>query len=223
MDSELDEKDFIQKTKQPKTIWVFLILFLLVLLVLWGVGIWMRSPPKEQPSRFFQVTNREFSLFLWQNPEFATEEVLPHFQGRHVDPDLADFYVSTPAEVLFRFHVWNRILKQHSLAPQEISKEAFAEFLEQNPMWEPHYWREAPEGYPEKLPFDVKLAFQGWTNMTKQWSEIESAEAKDLDLFLKEHSQYQRPYWQNIVPGYLDTQIPSFFKIGYFNFTKPSS
>lgn len=264
MASELDEKDFIQESS-PKTIWIFLALFLVIISLFWGIWRWQGDILQEKQGDFpfYQVTNRAFSIFLWQNPSYMRPNVtlkigyLPHFHSKdeiHLLPEYADEYVSAPAEVIFAYHVWNRLLGK-SLAPRAILRKQFVEFLEENQEWLPEYWEQAPKNYQklieklnllgkdpllyETLPFEVRMAFQGWKNYCKEWKAIEEVQPTRAEMapFLRKHPHYGRSYWRNVLPDYLislkqegdaplaEDELSDFLKIGFYNYAvrNPSS
>ena len=201
---ELDEKNFIQE-KGPKLMWAFLILFLTATFLLWGLKVWERVliERKQVTYPFYQVTHRDFSLFLWQNPEFIPEKGEALFS-----PELAETYVSAPKEVLFYYHAWHRLLGMRSLAKNPIDPRLYHEFLVRYPQW-----RGASQ---------VDLAYQGWLNYTHQWDEIEQVSEDNVGTFLEKHPFYARNYWQNLFPDYLEGEMPSFLKAALFNFKKIS-
>jgi len=262
-DQELDEKNFIQE-HGSKFVWIFLFLFLFIIALLWGVDVWQKALEKDRlkNSPFYQVTNREFSIFLWQNPQFMRgnanlpEAYLPHFRSRggiHVIPELADDYVVAPPEILYRYHVWKRLIGD-SLSPRPIFQGAFMKFLHENPEWLPKNWKEAPPGYitlvnslnqmeivnlqplsEKELPFETRMAYQGWFNYTREWEKISlffPSEAQ-LEVFLQSHPHYTRSYWRNMIPDYLlnleevkpleESDFSSFLKIALFNSLQPQS
>lgn len=205
MNPELQEKDFIQERrgKDPSSFWIWLVLMALVAALLWGGRSWFLDQMQQRISLspFLQVTNRQFSLFLWQHPEYMRAHArykigyLPGFQygdAISVDPDLADQYVVAPPEVLFLYHTWHRLLGS-TFFPEPISIVEFRDFLSANAEWQTRYWKDAPADYvkllesvekgdiptndlaslPEStLPKEVRQAFQGWKNYNKEGEEI---------------------------------------------------
>ncbi len=242
---ELDEKNFIQE-HGSKFVWFFLILFLLISALFWGINMWQRHLEKTKltSSPFYQVTNRDFSLFLWQNPPFMRKEAalsegyLTHFRTRgevHMVPELADTDVAAPADVLYRYHTWRRLVAASSLSDRPIYREIFLVFLEENPEWLPKFWAGAPKEYQklvhgllksevddlQSLPFEVRLAYQGWLNYTREGEKIAlfSPTKDQIARFLKKHPHYGQSYWRNLIPGYLEEgkELPYFFKSALFN------
>lgn len=198
---QLQEKDFIQEgyKKNPYPFWVWTAVIAALFALLWGGKTWYWDQMRTQISNnpFLQVTNREISLFLWQNPEYMRANAktksgyLPDFQYLNkvtVEPDLADRYVLASPELLFQYHVWKQWLSDETpLRP--ISPSEFLEFLDYSEEWHPKYWSAAPAPYVEfvksitkgritesnlallstaQLPHDVRLAFQGWKNYFKE-------------------------------------------------------
>lgn len=235
----IDQED-IPPPKQRQLLWLFLALLLLVGVLLWLIGQWNAAilSQKQKESPFLQVTHRDFSVFLWQHPQFLRSQRglrpgewpqvhLP--QEIPLSPEEASLYVDAPEEVLFRYHTWDRLLSEASIGLRSIEPEAFAQFLQENPAWQPKHWPEAPEGYGDvvklandlegMLPLEVKLAFQGWKNTTQDWEQIEQMQVSDdaLARFLQEHSAYKTSLWQNIEPGY-PQEMPDFLRIALYNF-----
>ncbi|MCH9625482.1 MAG: hypothetical protein S4CHLAM123_06560 [Chlamydiales bacterium] len=255
MASELDEADFVQE-KNPKYVWIFLIIFIFISLLAWGLGIWLHKVAVEKRNEFafYRVTNREFSLFLWQHPDFMHSDIetklenLPHFHSQdeiQVVPQYADMYVIASIDLLFRYHVWNRLLGK-TLAPRPIPADEFYTFIHENQEWLPTFWAKAPKEYKKlllklpkmeakdiqgaskkALPFEVRLAFQGWKNITREWKSIEDVNPNyaQMQAFLAEHPHYRRSYWRNLEPDYLVSfteeevgELSDFLKIGYYNY-----
>ena len=232
-EEELNERDFIQE-RSPKSIWIFLLLFFLFIILMWGINYWQRSIQirnlKEDP--FYQVTNRDFSIFLWQNPDYMrphadlSENYLPHFHTRdeiHVIPELADEYVSAPPDILYRYHAWKRLVGDY-VSARPIFFDTFLEFLDSNPEWLPQNWKKAPKEYVqlvenldsldivdlqslsyEQLPLEARMAFMGWYNYMREAMQINLflPAVSQLESFLEAHPQYARNYWRNLYPSYL--------------------
>lgn len=240
--AELKEKDFIHEEykKNPYPFWIWLLLFALFAVLVWNGRFWVQDYMEKHISAdpFLQVTNREITPFLWQNPEYMRINAkskmgyLPAFQyidGVTVEPELADVYVVAPPEIIFRYHVWNRLLKEEFIATP-ISVEEFKEFLKQAEEWQPRFWREAPTQYIklienlagmheqdlallplEWLPQRVRLSFQGWKNYYKNGEAINQIKPsyKEMNEFLQVAPHYARHYWRNITldrtPKYLNS------------------
>jgi len=226
----LSEKDFIQNKNPiaPFPFWVWLFLLTIVVSLLWGTWGWYEQNLQKFESHepFLQVTNRNFSVFLWQFPNYLRANVksktgyLPDFQ-----PDRANFslsaaedYVSAPPELLFLYHTWSRLLAGDFIA-RPIPPQEFKEFLEEVKEWNPDYWTQAPDAYkalmkdqvyqqlanmqalPETtLPRIVRQAFQGWKNYFKEGSQINELQPTltQVQQFLVQHPNYDRPNWRNI-------------------------
>ncbi len=234
-DPELDEKNFVQE-RGSKFVWTFLLLFILFVLLMWGITFWQRSLSQKhlEDTPFYQVTNREFSIFLWQNPQFMrahvdlSEAYLPHFHSKgdiHMIPEFADTYVVAPPNILYRYHAWKRLIGDF-VATRPIEKVNFQVFLDSNTEWYPRLWKNAPEGYQdlikglenldvsnlqtlsyEELPLEVRMAYMGWFNYNSEWNQINlfSPPEKELTTFLEGHSHYAQNYWRNLEPNYLLT------------------
>ena len=228
----LEESAFIHEgyRKNPYPLWLWLALSAVLLALLWGGGSWYAkrgdSDAKDLP--FFQVTNRQFSLFLWQNPAFMRRNVshkegyLPgfkHLEKVSMNPELADLIVEAPPKILFLYHNWNRLVA-HELIAREIPSDEFAKFLLVCEEWQPRYWGKAPISYvnyfekyiPRKgedlqllplitLPNEVRLAFQGWKNYTLEGEAINrlNPNFEEMRQFLSAYPHYSRPYWKNLV------------------------
>lgn len=233
---ELSEKNFINESysKDPFPLWLWLFLLTVIIALLWGGMNWYTNKInlvfRESP--FLQVTNREISLFLWQNPEFmrinAKEKggYLPAFKYLDkvtIDLAFADHYAAAPPELIFRYHTWDRLLKKEFIE-RPIPLKDFRDFLSYAEEWQPPYWVDATTEYVDlvkslptskvqdlatlsykELPLDVRIAFQGWENYFKEGEAINTVQIsrKDLKVFLSSHPHYARNYWQNIIPDYL--------------------
>lgn len=197
----LQEKNFIQNgyKKNPYPFWVWTAIVAALFALLLGGKTWYWDQMRTQISNnpFLQVTNRQISLFLWQNPHYMRANAqtksgyLSDFQYLNrvsVEPDLADRYVIAPPELLFQYHVWKQWLSDQT-PMRPISQSEFLEFLDYSEEWNPKYWNSAPLAYIElvksitngrisesnlavlskaRLPQDVRLAFQGWKNYFKE-------------------------------------------------------
>ena len=70
----LSEKDFIQNGWSIRSLpfWLWIALTAVAASLIWGGGNWfggyLQKEKKQDP--FLEVTNREFSVFLWQFPNF---------------------------------------------------------------------------------------------------------------------------------------------------------
>lgn len=211
-------------------LWVWMFILVAFGALGWGIASqysgYFEQNAASRP--FLQVTNREISLFLWQNPEFmrvnarSKSGYLPGFEyvGKvTMTPSLADRYVAAPPEVLFRYHTWSRLLRDEYI-PRPIVVREFVEFLENDEAWQPEHWPAAPKGYaafvkgldpvskedlqkqPEEVfPLVVRIAFQGWKNYLYEGEQIDASRPtyKGTVEFLKKHPNYARNFWRNIV------------------------
>jgi len=238
---ELSEKDFIHEgySKNPLPLWVWLFLLTTFAALVWGMGNWYSDKInllfKESP--FLQVTNRDMSLFLWQNPEFMRVNVkeksayLPAFKYTDkltIDVAYADQYVAAPPELLFRYHTWKRLVS-NEFTQRPIPMKEFQEFISYAEEWQPQFWPGAPAGYIrliaglannktenlttlslEELPMPVRMAFQGWQNYFKDGEALNQIKVtqKQMRQFLVSHPHYARNYWINIVKD----KIPDYLK-----------
>lgn len=237
----LTEKDFINEgySKNPFPLWLWLFLLTTLVALLWGIGNWYSDKINllYRESPFLQVTNREISLFLWQNPEFMRVNVkeknayLPAFKYTDkitVDVAFADQYAAAPPELLFRYHTWDRLVRKE-FTGRPIPRKEFIDFLDYAEEWKPRFWPAAPQEYirlveginknptedlstlsDKELPMPVRMAFQGWQNYFKDGDAINKLEVtqKQMQQFLAGHPHYARNYWINIV----EDKIPNYLK-----------
>lgn len=174
-----------------------------------------------------QVTNREFSLFLWQNPQFMRQYIRSkgHYleawgDNLTVDPAKADEWVQAPSEALFLYNTWERLISKYYYS-RSIPQNEFAQFLKADPQWHPKYWKEAPDRYKElvawieegtkvgdlkevsfpELPILVRQAFQGWKNFTKESHAIQELKPTygQLQTFIEIYRNFRRPLWINLL------------------------
>lgn len=231
-DQPLSEEDFIQESPRlglssfPLWLWIFLATALVA--IVWGAMGWyqgiVQHEKKTEP--FLDVTNRNFSVFLWQFPSFLRSNVskkagyLPGFQTAKETLELgeADAIVTAPPDLLFLYHTWNRLLVPEQ-AVRSIKPIEFKEFLMQVEEWQPKNWPAAPEEYvklfeskqfetlndlqalPEStLPALVRQAFLGWKNYYLEGPQINAINPTiaQVQAFLETHPHYKRNYWRNI-------------------------
>ena len=227
----LSEKNFINEgySKNPVPLWIWLAIVAIVACLIWGFCFWFRARMetdiKSKP--FLEVTNREFSLFLWQNPPFMRSHAknktgyLTGFKGAEQDTmeliTTEDFVVAPP-ELLFLYHTWHRLVGSDYI-PRPIPLAEFKDFLNGAPEWQPQHWAKAPSEYvqfvnslptttiadlqtvPETmLPQVVRQAFQGWKNYFKEGDKISQMNPTyaQVTAFLADHPFYARNYWRNI-------------------------
>jgi len=233
----LSEKQFIQEAykRDPYPFRFWSVLIALSIFLIYGaaqsaedlkVNVWKMSP-------FLRVSNREFSLFLWQHPHLMRPHAknkigyLPGFQYLHkinMDIETAEEYVAVPPNVLFLYHTWNRLLKGY-LPSRAIFVEEFKEFLTLSNEWHPSNWIKAPKKYFKlvqdldnldkslnlvsfsELPFDVRQAFYGWKNYFKEGEAINSLRltGQQVKAFLEKNPNFKKNYWEKIYPNYLIT------------------
>ena len=231
----LSEKDFIQESPTPPQrsgsfpLWLWIALAAFTVAILSGSLGWFQKVAVEEikSKPFLEVTNRQFSVFLWQFPAFMRSyakqkaSYLPGFQhGESVTLDVsaAENFVSAPPELLFLYHTWDRLISSVYI-DRPISPSEFIEFLNQVPEWQPLYWKDAPEEYktlissnkyteikdlqtlPESaLPHIVRQVFEGWKNYFKEGPAINemTVNFKQLKDFLDRNPLYARNYWKNI-------------------------
>lgn len=224
MASELPEDKMIQEgmRKNPTPAWVYLAVIAVFAMVIWGGAskYFERERQLQEANPFVQVTNRDFSLFLWQFPEYMRANVsmkagyLTGFQYGEkiaIEPGMADEYVAAPPNVLFLYHAWNRLLGSY-VPEKPIDKAEFLEFLEYSPEWKEENWNEAPKGYEEmgsEIPLKVKQAFFGWKDFFYNGEKINQVKPtyEQMEKFLTKFPHYARNDWRNILmknkPDYL--------------------
>jgi hypothetical protein len=226
----LSEKDFRGNKPFLKTLpfwlWLFFIALLVALII--GTSTWYHQTLQQEESHepFMEVTNREFSVFLWQFPSFLRVNVpkktgyIPafYFDRENFDPSKGNEFVSAPPDLIFLYHTWKRLLAP-SFVSRPIKPGEFDEFLAQLTEWQPSHWQSAPAGYvqliasksyigvsdlrtlsEDLLPMIVRQAFQGWKNYFKEGPEINSLKptVKQIREFLTKYPKYARPFWRNI-------------------------
>lgn len=231
-EGNLPEKNFIQdgQHKSPFSFLVWGCIFTVAICLIWGGWSWYFKKVNEEYAKnpFLQVTNRDFSIFLWQFPEYMRANVknksgyLPAFQsiGRlGMDPKLAEEYVVAPPELIFLYHTWDRLIHSE-FTPRPIPSAEFNEFITYIDEWTPKNWPGAPQGYVQliaklpsikdqdlaalpqtELPLIVRQAFEGWKNYMKEGDAINAMKPtyKETSAFLSGHPHYSRSYWRNIV------------------------
>lgn len=241
MNNQLEEKDFIKEgyRKNPYPFWLWIFLLTAFIAIIWGAEFWFSGFFKKEVSSrpFLNVTNRQFSLFLWQNPSFMRSNVqnktgyLTAFQFRNtdtMDPVQADTLVEAPPEILFLYHTWFRLIK-NEFAERKITVPEFRKFLDAVEEWKPEYWSEAPKDYVQlinslpsikiedlstlprtTLPVDVRQAFIGWKNYFIEGSKINAMTPTyaQVKAFLSKYPHYARNFWRNIV----DSENMSYLK-----------
>lgn len=238
-EKELAEKDFIHEEygRNPFPFWGWLLAVIaFTALFSWGLSTYTDTLSHQYAdSPFLRVTNRQISLFLWQNPSHMRAHAknkngyLPAFQYAEkigLNPDYADDYAIAPPELLFLYHTWHRLVS-NEFPLRSISTEEFQVFLVDVEEWQPRYWKEAPQGYVELvnslaeygdrdlnslsesvLPLPVRQAFIGWKNYFYEGDRINAFKPtlSEVVAFLKKYPHYARPYWKNIVgQGYLQS------------------
>lgn len=228
MAKEIPDNELINESlsKDPFPAWLWFALIVALSAILWGAGSWLfeikQDIVKDNP--FLQVTNRDFSLFLWQNPEYMRANVssktgyLPGFQYSEkvsIEPGQAEQFVSAPPEVLFLYHVWHRLVSKE-FAPRPIPVNEFKDFLSYSKEWQPQNWPQAPQDYKdlvdhlptdlgariaEQLPSQVQQAFIGWKNYFIEGAKINQTRPTygGMKKFLSEFPHYARNFWRNIV------------------------
>jgi hypothetical protein len=242
---ELPEKDFIHEDypKNPYPLWIALLLLALVIIATW---YFRGSSPNTPPSPPHAITNRELSLFLWENPHYMRAHTrhktgyLTAFQYLNskvtVEPEMADLAAVAPPQLLDKYRLWKRLLYPIVFS-RTIAQKEFQEFLSDAEEWQPQYWAAAPGAYQdlvgeiatgqsregdlqqlsqEILPLEVRKAFQGWKNYTKEGSLINEVHPtfEEMERFLAAYPAYACVECQDSLP---DEAIAPFLKVGFYN------
>lgn len=228
---ELLEKDFIHEEyrQNPAPFWLWLAIVVgITILFTAGFAVYSRQLAKQfSKSPFLRVTNREISLFLWQDPTLMRAHAknkngyLPAFEYLDrvgLKGEYADDYVIAPPELLFLYHNWHRLLS-NELPLRKIPIEEFRLFLRETEEWQPQNWAMAPTGYLQLindlpnlkiqnlndlpmnlLPIIVRHAFIGWKNYFFEGNQINQLRPsfKEIEKFLQFYPHYQHNYWRNI-------------------------
>lgn len=235
MVSELPDDKLIKEPKSSTPAWIYLAVIAVFAALVWGGGSWFweKREQMRQSNAFVQVTNRDFSLFLWQFPEYMRANVgmkvgyLDGFQYGDkvsIEQGMAEKYVSAPPQVLFLYHVWDRLLGSYG-SDRPIDRAEFLEFLEYSPEWKVENWPAAPKDYQslmqllaegkssatslDHLPLKVRQAFTGWKNFFFDKDEVNKVKPtfEQMEKFVKEFPNYARNDWRNILikdkPEYL--------------------
>ena len=172
------------------TIWLWLVIVMAVVLVMWGGREWFQNYLQEvkEERPFLDVTNRQISLFLWENPEYMRANVsskssyLPGFQYMEssvaMEPGAAEQLVQAPPEVLFRYHTWSRLVRDEATS-RAIPEAEFVQFLDYAEEWRPKSWPTAPKGYRDLIP-------------TSTWAVQRFIEASDAPASPRSRSRRDR-------------------------------
>lgn len=228
----LSEKDFIHEPVEPIIrsfpVWLWIFLATILISLIWGMMGWYKGvvSTEKKTEPFLDVTNRDFSVFLWQFPSYIrsnSSKKIGYLTGFFKDkaalnlPD-AEKLVSAPPDLVFLYHTWKRLLVPEHTS-RAIKPQEFTEFLGQSKEWDPANWPDAPKGYvqfiqsqdykktenlqtlpEETLPQIVRMAFQGWINYFKEGAQINeiSPTVQEVQHFLEAHPHYKRNYWRNI-------------------------
>jgi hypothetical protein len=144
-------------SRNPFPFWFWLVFLAVLFTLIGGARSWYRNYVDnlvvENP--FLQVTNRQFSLFLWQNPEYMRinskqkKDYLVGFQYHdkvNLEIEFSEKYVSAPPGLIFQYHVWDRLVGKDYIA-RPIPVEEFQQFLEYTEEWQPANWQAAPKDY----------------------------------------------------------------------------
>lgn len=223
-----DDRMINENYKQnPYSFWMIIASLVLIIAAFLSGRYWMEEGEIEKRAEsgpFFQVTNRQFSIFLWYNPEFMRVNVstkrayLTGFQYReklNIEPGMANQLAVAPPHILFFYHTWARLVGK-KIPLRFISASEFQAFLRYSEEWQPKYWEDAPEEYVrlinsldqqseadlrDSLPYEVAVAFQGWKCFFEEGTEINRVLPKvgEMRQFLKLHPFYSRNYWKNLV------------------------
>lgn len=215
-----------QKEGMPWWLWVFLATIAMSLLLGGYERFQSFMTQEENSDPFMNVSNRQFSLFLWQFPEYMkvnASDKSSYLRGfmpnqENFSSDTSEDCVDASFDLLFLYHTWARLLFSDPIG-RPIPPEEFKQFLTQFPEWHPKNWKEAPKPYVQlvsresylatrnmqelpdaTLPKEVRAAFFGWKNYFVEGTEINAVKFTYAELlaFLEKHPTYQRSYWRNI-------------------------
>ena len=249
---QLPDNQFIQDDKKKPSLpfWVLGIFFSLVTLVTGYIGseLSLKLQNEVEDNPFLNVTNREFSIFLWQFPEHMRVNTsrpkagyLTGFQYKdklNIERGKAEDYVVAPPEILFLYHTWKRLLSDEFIA-NKVSTNDFINFLNYSDEWQPQNWKKAPKEFVnlineinnhkfdqyipiDKLPKDVLQAFQGWKNFFIDGYAINKIEPsyEEMEKFLNISPHYARNYWINIVRDQYPQYLKTLFSGDYLRGSK---
>ncbi len=229
---QLPEDQFIHEgyRQHPWYFWGWLAVVMACSLLFWfGLDKYATTLNREYADRpFLRVTNREMSLFLWQNPSYMRVHAannngylvaFDYVDKIGLKPEYADEFAIAPPELLFLYHTWERQIANEWPERPIYADELYA-FLFEVSEWLPRYWPMAPKKYVElvkrlpklgkenlshlshhELPLDVKRAYAGWRNYFFEGAQIEQASftRKQVKTFLSAYPHYRRNYWCQIV------------------------
>lgn len=226
----LSEKDFIRNGWSIASLpfWLWFALTAVVAMLIWGSGNWFQSFLQKEKAQnpFLEVTNREFSVFLWQFPSFMrinASKKTGYLTGflatsENFSPSTSEDFVSAPPDLIFLYHTWNRLLSSE-LSTRPIPPQEFEQFIGQLPEWNPLNWPKAPQEYAKlvssksyselkdlqalpqsTLPLVVRQSFLGWKNYFMEGPQINALQPTfgQVKDFLDKHDHYARNYWRNI-------------------------
>lgn len=240
---EIPDNKLIGGDTPLKPIWIVLVIVGALIILVLGIHNWYQKEMKklQTESSFFHVSNRELSLFLWQNPRFMRVNVstkdayLPGFQYLDkVTPEegMADNIAQAPPNVLFQYHTWKRLLGGLPVT-RSIPKQQFLEFLKDSDEWQPGNWPGEPPTFsefvkklPESsitdlksvsfdiLPNEIRMAFIGWKNYYREGKEINDLKPTYalLERLLSAAPNYNRNFWRNIVMEAEQSYLLDYFK-----------
>lgn len=224
------EKDFIHEGNLwgPFPVWIWIFLLSILIITVYGTYEWYQGYIQDEKAQepFLEVTNRQFSVFLWQYPSYLRMNspiktgYLPGFESKGEGILLSELekYVSVPPDLVFLYHTWHRLLSTDFI-PRPISPKSFDEFLNQTQEWLPQYWKQAPQEYvklissqsykempnlqtlsDKELPMVVRQSYQGWKNYFEEGPDINAMAPTygQVKEFLNKHPNYARNFWRNI-------------------------
>jgi hypothetical protein len=227
----LSEKNFIHEgySQNPSLLWIWLALVAIVACLFSGFSSWFekRVEAEIKAKPFLEVTNREMSLFLWQNPTFMRSHAknkagyligFKYMEKETMELNSTEDFVVAPPDLLFLYHTWHRLVGLDYI-PKPIPLAEFKEFIGAVEEWQPQHWPKAPKAYAEFLdelststiqdlqsvseelfPREVRQAFQGWKNYFKEGDTINHLipTYAQVGNFLANHPFYARNCWRNI-------------------------
>ncbi len=229
------EEKKIRPLPNPMPLWLWILIIVGVFAFLWtGLNrIAISIADKREITFSKDITNRDISLFLWQNPKymriFAIKKsgYLPGFQSKgRVTPNLAtvDDVAKGTQELIYLYTTWKILIGDYQNM-RKIAVSEYQEFLSYAQEWYPQNWKKAPEDYRylieeldtldiedmQSLPLSTfpkgaRNAFFGWKNFFKEKEQIDQQIITFSDMlnFLEKYPNYSRNHWRNIYPKYLE-------------------
>jgi len=230
------------KRAVPLIVWIAIVAG--ILLLFWGSGSFLldQGVLSRKSGPFYKVTNRDFSLFLWNHSDVYRADIR-QFHEMALTNEMAKRDVKASPQVLAEYHVWKRLLGS-MVIPRQIPLPEFRNFLAYAFEWLPENWEKAPSEYKafvddlpscpfqqleplpeETIPLEVRMAFYGWKNTFYEREAIRAfqPDVKMIESFLSKYPQFARHNFRNFYPDYLlslnlkGERLPYFFRSALYN------